>query len=108
MEKKNCRYSQEKRKSKIRQNKKDTKICKKKELAKIKKNLPNQNAINLTNIQLSQHQQSLSKKDPSFTPTLKDVNWFNLRQDTNQLRTKFNQAIDKSTEKKKKQKHQHQ
>ena len=61
----------------------------------------NQNAINLTNIQLSQHQQSLSKKDPSFTPTLKDVNWFNLRQDTNQLRTKFNQAIDRSTEKKK-------
>ena len=108
MEKKNCRYSQEKRKSKIRQNKKDTKIRKKKELAKIKKNLPNQNAINLTNIQLSQHQQSLSKKDPSFTPTLKDVNWFNLRQDKNQLRTKFNQAIDKSTEKKKKQKHQHQ
>ena len=97
--KKNRRYSQEKRKSKIRQNKKDTKIRKKKELAKIKKNLPNQNAINLTNIQLSQHQQSLSKKDPSFTPTLKDVNWFNLRQDTNQLRTKFNQAIDKSTEK---------
>ena len=60
MEKKNCRYSQEKRKSKIRQNKKDTKIRKKKELAKIKKNLPNQNAINLKNIQLSQHQQSLS------------------------------------------------
>ena len=29
------------------------------------------------------------------------MNWFNLRQDTNQLRTKFNQAIDKSTEKKK-------
>ena len=28
------------------------------------------------------------------------MNWFNLRQDTNQLRTKFNQAIDKSTEKK--------
>ena len=29
------------------------------------------------------------------------MNWFNLRQDTNKLRTKFNQAIDKSTEKKK-------
>ena len=31
------------------------------------------------------------------------MNWFNLRQDfnkfTNQLRTKFNQSIDKSTEK---------
>ena len=50
-----------------------------------------------------QHQQSLLKKAPSFIPTPKDVNWFNLRQDfnkfTNQLRTKFNQSIDKSTEK---------
>ena len=77
----------------------------KKELAEIKKNLLNQNAINLTNIELNQHQQSLLKKGPSFIPTPKDVNWFNLRQDfdkfTNQLRTKFNQAIDKRTEKKK-------
>ena len=50
-----------------------------------------------------QHQQSLLKKAPSFIPTPKDVNWFNLRQDfdkfTNQLRTKFNQAIEKSTKK---------
>ena len=46
---------------------------------------------------------SLLKKSPSFIPTPKDVNWFNLRQDfdkfTNQSRTKFNQAIDKSTKK---------
>ena len=53
---------------------------------------------------MSQHQQSLLKKDPSFIPTPKDVNWFNLHQDfdefTNQLRTKFNQAIEKSTAKK--------
>ena len=34
------------------------KPVKKKELAEIKKNLPNQNAINLTNIELSQRQQS--------------------------------------------------
>ena len=81
------------------------KILIKKELAEIKKNLPNQIAINLANIELNQHQQSLLKKGPSFIPTPKDVNWFNLRQDfdkfTNQLRTKFNQAIDKSTEKNK-------
>ena len=78
-------------------------ICKKKELAEIKKNLPNQNALNLTNIELNQHQQSLLKKGPSFIPTPKDVNWFKLHQDfdkfTNQLRTKFNQAIEKSTKK---------
>ena len=50
-----------------------------------------------------QHQQSLLKKAPSFILAPKDVNWFNLRQDfnkfTNQLRTKFNQSIDKSTDK---------
>ena len=103
--KKNRRYSQEKWKLKIRQNKKERKILIKKELAEIKKNLPNQIAINLTNIELNQHQQSLLKKGPSFIPTPKDVNWFDLRQDLhkfkNQLRTKFNQAIDKSTEKNK-------
>ena len=81
------------------------KILIKKELAEIKKNLPNQIAINLANIELNQHQQSLLKKGPSFIPTPKDVNWFDLRQDLhkfkNQLRTKFNQAIDKSTEKSK-------
>ena len=103
--KKNRRYSQENRKAKIRQNKKERKNRKKKELAEIRKSLPNQNAINLTNIELNQHQQSLLKKGPSFIPTPKDVNWFNLRQDfdkfTNQLRTKFNQAIEKSNEKNK-------
>ena len=82
---------------------KKRKIRKKKELAEIKKNLPNLNAINLTNIELTQHQQSLLKKGPSFIPTTKDVNWLKLYQDfdkfTNQLRTRFNQAIEKSTEK---------
>ena len=65
-----------------------------------KKNVLNQNTINLTNVELSQHHQSLLKKSPSFMPTTKDVNWFNLRQDfdkfKNQLRITFNQAIDKS------------
>ena len=66
----NCWYSQEKRKSKIRRNKKERKIRGKKELVEIKKNLPNQSAMNLTNIQLSQQEQSLLKKDPSFLPTI--------------------------------------
>ena len=54
--------------------------------------------LNLVNIS------SLLKKGPSFVPTPKDVNWFNLCQDfdkfTNQLRMEFNQVIDKSTVKK--------
>ena len=75
----------------------------KKELAEIKKNLLNQNAINLTNIELNQHQQSLLKKGKFFIGAPKDVNWFRLREDfdkfTNQLRTRSKQAIEKSTEK---------
>ena len=71
-------------------------------LGEIKKNLPNDNAINLINTELSQHQQSLLKKGQSSIPTPQDVNWFNLRQDfdkfTNQLRIKFNKVIEKSAE----------
>ena len=61
-----------KKEKKIRRNKKEIKIRKKKELAQIKKNIPNQNAINRIDIELSQHQQSLLKKCPSFVPTRKD------------------------------------
>ena len=75
----------------------------KKELAEIKKNLLNQNAINLTNIELNQHQQSLLKNCKFFIGARKDVNQFRLREDfdkfTNQLRTRSKQAIEKSTEK---------
>ena len=45
------------------------KTCKKKELAEIKMNLPNQNAINLTNIELSQYQQSIKEMSIFYTNT---------------------------------------
>ena len=53
--------------------KKERKMRRKKELAEIKKNLPNQNTINLTNIEPNQHQQSLLKKSTFFIATPKDV-----------------------------------
>ena len=73
------------------------------EPAEIKNNVPNQATINLKNVELSQHQQTLLIINPSFVPTPKDVNWINLCQDsnklTNQLRIK---DIDKNTVKKRK------
>ena len=70
-----------------------------------RKSLQKSHAINLTNIQLSQHQQSLSKKGPSFLPTSKDVDWFNLHQDFDKV---TNQLRSNRQEHQKKQKHQHQ
>ena len=55
------------------------------EFAEIKNNVPNQATINLTNVELSQHQQTLLIINPSFVPTPKDVNWINLCQDSNKL-----------------------
>lgn len=76
------------------------------EFAEIKNNVPNQATIKLTNVELSQHQQTLLIINPSFVPTPKDVNWINLCQDsnklTNQLRIK---NIDKNTVKKQKVQH---
>ena len=80
--------------------KKIEKLGKEKSLQKSKriylmKMLSTLQILNLVNIS------SLLKKGPSFIPTPKDINWFNLRQDfdkfTNQLRIKFNQVNDKST-----------
>ena len=42
---------------------------------------PDQNAINLTNIELSDVCKSLLSKGPSFVATPYDINWYNLRQD---------------------------
>ena len=56
----------------------------------IRRNIPDQNAINLSNLELTESQKSLSIKGQSFVPTPKDINWFHLRQDSdkfvNQLR----------------------
>ena len=42
---------------------------------------PDQNATNLTNIELSDPCKSLLSKGPSFVATSYDINWYNLRQD---------------------------
>ena len=61
-----------------------------------KVNGPDQNAINLSSLKLTSPQKSLLSKGPSFVPTPKDVNWYELRKDftkfANQLRSKLKQS----------------
>ena len=63
------------------------------QLAKV--NSPDQNAINLSPLNLTSPQNSLLSKGPSFVPTSKDVNWYELRKNftkfVNQLRFKLKQ-----------------
>ena len=58
-----------------------------------KVNGPDQNAINLSSLNLTSPQKSLLSKGPSFVPTPKDVNWYELRKNftkfVNQLRFKL-------------------
>ena len=53
-------------------------------------------AINLSSLNLTSPQKSLLSKGPSFVPTPKDVNWYELRKDftkfVNQLRFKLKQS----------------
>ena len=56
---------------------------------------PDQNAINLSSLNLTSPQKSLLSKGSSFVPTSKDVNWYELRKNftkfVNQLRFKLKQ-----------------
>ena len=46
---------------------------------------PDQNAINLSNKDLSHAEQSLLRKGSSFIPTPTDINWYNLRRNFDSL-----------------------
>ena len=48
-----------------------------------------QNAINLSNKDLSHAEQTLLRKGPSFIPTLTDTNWSSLRHDFNSFVNKL-------------------
>ena len=52
-------------------------------------NGPDQNAINLTNIELPDACKSLLSKGPIFVPTPYDTNWYDLRQDVDNFVNKL-------------------
>ena len=61
-----------------------------------KVNGPDQNTINLSSLKLTSPQKSLLSEGPSFVPTPKDVNWYELWKDftkfSSQLRFKLKQT----------------
>ena len=90
----NRRYRKDKRCRHRKERKKIWNETQQKLIAEAKNSCPDQNAINLSTITLDDHCKSLLSKGPSFVPTPKDINWFNLKQDfdsfTNKLRNKVN------------------
>ena len=58
---------------------------KRKIIEEAKTTCPDQNAINLSNKDLSHVEESLLRKGPSFIPTPTDINWYNLRRDFDSL-----------------------
>ena len=70
-----------KEKSRIRRDKQ------KQNIARVKETAPDQNAINLTSIELSESQKLLLRKGPSSVPTPSDINWYEVRRDFANLLT---------------------
>ena len=67
---------------------------KKQSIKKIKQNAPDQNAISLSNSELSEEQKSLLKKSPSFVPTPTDINWYEVRKDFTKFTNKIRHLTD--------------
>ena len=76
---KNRRFRISKRKKHDRGRKKDWLERRRVTISTAKLNGPDQNAINLTNIELSDTCKYLLSKGPSFVLTHYDINWYNLR-----------------------------
>ena len=78
-----------------RKGKRERYRSKKKQCIKeIKQNVPDQNAINLSNSVLSEEQKSLLKKGPSFVPTPADINWYEVRKDFTKFTKKIRHLAD--------------
>ena len=60
----------------------------------MKQNIPDQNAINLSNTVLYEDQKSLLVKDPSFAPTPSDIKWYEARKDFSKFINKNRQHAE--------------
>ena len=90
------------RKSKRRNHNNQRKLlCREKErkiIEEAKTTCPDQNAINLSNKDLSHAEQSLLRKGPSFIPTPTDIKWYNLRRDFDSFVNKLRYRVSKPAE----------
>ena len=99
---KNRRFSKDAISVKKKNKRKRNKTNSKQRIALAKESGPDQNAINLSCLNLTSSQKSLLAKGPSFIPTPADINWYELRKDftsfVNQLRYKVKQFQSTSIE----------
>ena len=99
---KNRRFSKDAISVKKKNKRKRNKTNSKQRIALAKESGPDQNAINLSCLNLTSSQKSLLAKGPSFIPTPADINWYELRKDftsfVNQLRYKVKQSQSTSIE----------
>ena len=90
------------RKSKRRHHNNQRKLLYRKKERKIihkaKTTCPDQNAINLSNKDLSPAEQSLLRKGSSFIPTPTDINWSNLRRNFDSFVNKLRYRVSKPAE----------
>ena len=90
------------RKSKRRHHNNQRKLLYRKKERKIihkaKTTCPDQNAINLSNKDLSHAEQSLLRKGSSFIPTPTDINWSNLRRNFDSFVNKLRYRVSKPAE----------
>ena len=91
----NRRYRKQKRSKHRKEKKQIWKETQRKLIADAKNSCPDQNAINLSTIDLNDHCKSLLSKGPSFVPTPKDINWFNLKQDFDSFTNKLRNRVSK-------------
>ena len=77
----NRRFRREKRKKHNKQRKKRWAEQQQILINETKQNCPDQNAINLCNLEISDSTKSLLRKGPSYVPSPKDINLHKLKQD---------------------------
>ena len=99
---KSSRFEKSKRKRHDRERKKDWLERRRVTISTAKLNGPDQNAVNLTNIKLSDACKFLLSKGPSFLTTPCDMKWYNLKQNfdnfVNKLRFQLQNSNQSSTE----------
>ena len=93
-DKKNRRFKRNIAIDKRNEKRKRYKARKKNDIKEIIENAPDENAINLSNAVLSEDQKSLLKKGPSFIPTPRNINWYDVRKDFTKFINKIRHFAD--------------
>ena len=96
--KKNRRFSRKHLCAKLKKRARNRRDKHKQNILRIKETALDQNAINLTSIELSESRKSLLQKGPSFVPTPSDINWYEVRKDFDKFVSQLRYRVTHSLE----------